>query len=189
MGRFLVLTVVLWDCRLRCNESRPFFDFKMKQPNTTLPGNEQLSQNEAVVTRERFVSSLLTFYVKATMLSTNKRLLYHYPNIVLALIPLGFNSVTFNLHKISSVSLKVEYKVVRIALGLIVGILTIPVGIGVVILIWGLLGIKTHIVVGTSGGETKWPIIFWQKQKAKNFIASINLQLAELEDESNKNRN
>ena len=95
----------------------------------TLPGSQVLASGESVISKQGFISSMSTFYIKSDFAITNKRLIAHFPNIVLGCLPLGFGNITFNLKQISGVNIEVSYKIFK----LLLGVLAIFIGLGSVV--------------------------------------------------------
>jgi len=151
-----------------------------------LPGWQVLSSSEELIKKEKFISSLATFYIKSDFAVTNKRFIAHYPKIVLGILPMWFENITFNLKQISNVNIDVEYKIFKIILWIIAIIFWFWSWSAWVMLIWILLWIlffaswiQVYIKVATSWGVTFCPVVFFEKWKAKRFIQEINTIIAE----------
>lgn len=149
--------------------------------NATLPWWNSLINWEEIVDNTSFASSITTAYISTEVSITNKRLIAHFPKIVLWLFPLWFETVTMNLKQISSVKIDVQYAIMRI----IIAIVAIIVGLNsswIFFLIWLFFlssGISVYTVVQGSGWSTEYiPVVFWQKSLANKFVKKLNETIA-----------
>lgn len=153
----------------------------------SLPWWQVLTNEEKILIKNWFMSSLLTFYIKSEFAVTNKRFIAHYPKIALWLLPLWFNNITFSVKQISWVQIDVSYKIFRLLIWWIwafVGFSNMSEASRwfIVMIIWILLfvsAIWTYIKVVTSWWTTYCPILFWEKGKAEILIQKLNASIAE----------
>ena len=158
----------------------------MEKKEGEISWGQTLIKWENIIREDNFTSSPLTFYMKSNITLTDKRLITHYPNIILKLIPLWFNNTTFNLKQISWVQLHTKYKVIKIAISIIVILVWLFSGeLFVLLLAWFLWiillswWIETYILVTTSWRSTCCPVVFWEKWKVQELINDLNSKIAE----------
>lgn len=156
----------------------------------TLPDGSILVQDEKIVTDKNFPVSIATFYINARAVATNKRFIAHFPKVILGLIPLGFEDVNMSLKQISSVTVKVQYYLLRLFFGAILvmagfGNLSGPdAGAGFFLLLLGVIlfgsGISPYLAVAGTGSEVvKVPVVFWKKSEAIKFSRELNTTIIE----------
>lgn len=154
--------------------------------NNNLPGWQILANWENIVESNSFISSISTFYVKSDFSVTDKRFVGHFPNIVLWMIPLWYNNITFNLKQISGVSIDVAYnfkKIVFWVISLLVwlSLWSVVLFVLAILLALGFFSnwIQIYMTVTTSWWITKCPIVFWEKSKAQELVNKLNSAIAE----------
>lgn len=157
--------------------------------NNNLPGWQVLASWEKVTNRDKLVSSISTFYIKSDFITTDKRFIAHYPNIILWCLPLWFNNLTFNLKQISWVNINISYKIFKILIWIILFIISLSslwswnIWVMLLTLIWSViflsLWIQVYIAVSSSGWTTYCPVVFWEKSKANELIQKLNSTIAE----------
>lgn len=132
----------------------------------------------------RFMTSLLTFYLKGEINRDKNFIKLRIPNTILGLIPLGASKKTIAVNQIASVDTDFRLKFKQLLLGIIVAIIGIDVIsnsnlYGLLVLIFGILTIlnsfQTALVISTTASEAA--IIFFvvfEKAKAEKTADMIN---------------
>ncbi|MHC5937951.1 hypothetical protein [Nostoc sp.] len=148
-----------------------------------------LGQDEQVIAECLFPYSILLFFIKYKVCITNKRFIARIPNVVLFVIPLGTNLITFPLRNISTIITRTEYKLGGFFLA---GIL-ILFGFGnFTKSLFGFIAFICGIILAISSFQTlirveassatplRCPIAVWEKEKALKFTNEINQAITEL---------
>ncbi|MEH1982542.1 hypothetical protein [Nostoc sp.] len=148
-----------------------------------------LGQDEQVIAESSFCYSILLFFINYKVYVTNKRFIARIPNVVLFVIPLGTNLITFPLRNISTIITRTEYKLggffwagILVFLGF--GNLTKSI-FGLIVFICGIIlaiaSFQTLIrVEASSATPLRCPIAVWEKEKALKFTNEINQAVTEL---------
>jgi hypothetical protein len=148
-----------------------------------------LGEDEQLIAKNSFSYSILLFFIKYNVYVTNKRFIARIPNVVLFVIPLGTNLITFPLRNISTIITRTEYKLggffcAGILLFFGFGNFTKSL-FGFIAFLGGIIiaieSFRTLIrVEASSATPLKSPIAVWEKQKALDFTNEINQAIAEL---------
>ncbi len=149
--------------------------------NTSLIKDENIS-NEVDLRR-----SYIPFIPKSKFVLTNKRILAEFVNVLLWIIPIGKNEVTYPLNQISGVRIDTKFSFKEVMIGIIViilGILTLKYIVGIVVIALGAISIlssfQTFIVIqSTAGSAVSQQLIKADRNKATEFINNVNNTLAE----------
>ncbi|GAA1107457.1 hypothetical protein [Arthrobacter flavus] len=81
--------------------------------------NLSFAPGETNVHSEKFSPSVIMFWLKTEIASTNMRIVSKSPNTLLGLIPLGYRDAAFPLSNVSSVGVEVKFSMKRAIFGLI----------------------------------------------------------------------
>jgi len=149
----------------------------------SLPWWQTLSKSEEIILKERILSN---FYLKSDFVITNKRLILHYPNLILWMLPMWFNNSTLNLKQISAVNIDVSYNFKKIWLWVLAILIWLSnnniVALVSFVLIWlffFLLWTQVSLLVSNNWWKLYFPVVFWEKKKAKELVNILNKTLAE----------
>ncbi|MEH2058591.1 MAG: hypothetical protein V7K97_21050 [Nostoc sp.] len=147
-----------------------------------------LGQDEQVIAESSFSYSILLNFIKWKVCVTNKRFIARIPNVVLFVIPLGTNLITFPLRNISTIATATEYKL----WGFFVAGILIFFGFGNLSSLFGFIAFLYGIILAIasfqtlirvdSAGAKSLPcsIAVWEKEKALEFTNKINQAITEL---------
>ena len=147
-----------------------------------------LGQDEQVIAESSFSYSILLFFIKWKVCVTNKRFIARIPNVVLMVIPLGANSITFPLRNVSTISTTTEYKLwsffcagILLFSGFghfnfLLGFIAFILGIILVIASFQIL-IR---IESSSATRIKCQIAVWEKEKALEFTNKINQAIVDI---------
>jgi len=147
----------------------------------------------------RYMTSLLTFYLKGEVKSEQNFITFKVPNTILGLIPLGSKTEKFTINQIASTSTNMKLKLGKLLLGIIVVILGIMllasgedgsfIGMLVLLIIGAnmiLDAFEVDLIVTTTAGQQK-PIDFYifEKGKAEQAERQINAMISGRLDDTN----
>lgn len=143
----------------------------------------------------RFMTSLLTFYLKGEISSQDNFVLLKIPNTILGLIPLGARTENIPINQISLVGSSFHLLVGRFLLGLIAALIGLSV-IGssfifaVIMILVGVLivlnSFQTIFTVDlTSGRNITLSFVIFEKSKATQAEQEINRIISERIDDTN----
>ena len=141
----------------------------------------------------RYITSLLTFYLKGEISSEQNFIVFKNPNTILGLIPLGSKTEKIPVNQIASTSTNFQLKLGKLVLGAIVAISALsmmtrpsennPI-VGALILLfigvnWIIDAFEIDLVVTTTAGQQK-PIDFliFEKEKAELAEQQINAMIS-----------
>lgn len=132
----------------------------------------------------KYMTSLLTFYLKGEIKSEQNFINFKVPNTILGLIPLGSKTEKFIIDQIASTSTNMKLKFGKLVIGIVAIILGISLlaskeeGVFFGFLILLILGInmildafEVDLVVTTTAGQQK-PIDFYIFEKGKAELAA-----------------
>ena len=134
---------------------------------------------EAFMEPIRYMTSLLTFYLKGEIKSEQNFIVFKNPNTILGLIPLGAKTDKYPITQIASTSTNFKLKLGKLILGIIVAIAALSVikdsfvGALVILLFaanWIIDAFEIDLVVTTTAGQQK-PIDFFIFEKGKAQLA------------------
>jgi len=159
-----------------------------------------LIKDENILNEVELRKSYIPFIPKSKFALTNKRVLGEYINVLLWIIPIGKNLVTYPLNQVSGVRIDTKFELKEFIIGLIVtfvGFIFLGSGftgfsfitlmfiiIGIIIIALGIIGIigsfKALLVIQSSAGAAMpLQVIKADKNKAMEFVNSVNNALAE----------
>lgn len=127
----------------------------------------------------RYMTSLLTFYLKGEIKSEQNFIVFKNPNTILGLIPLGAKTDKYPVTQIASTSTNFKLKLGKLILGIIVAIAALSAmkdsfaGALFILLFaanWIIDAFEIDLVVTTTAGQQK-PIDFFIFEKAKAQLA------------------
>lgn len=152
----------------------------VKVENTNiLPDGSLLTKDENIISSKKLPSWILTFYIKATLLLTNKRVVAHFPKIFLWILPLWFENLNINLKQISTVKVDKQFSFWKMLLGLVLIIWWLPTIILPIIWIILLFPNVYIAIYNTWGQVTYIPVVFWQNKLALEFAWTLNNTIIE----------
>ena len=136
----------------------------------------------------RYMTSLLTFYLKGEIKSEQNFIVFKNPNTILGLIPLGSKTEKYPVTQIASTATNFKLKLGKLLLGIIVAIGAIAtmknsfVG-GLIILIfaanWIIDAFEIDLVVSTTAGQQKLIDFFvFEGGKARLAEQQINAMIS-----------
>ncbi len=132
----------------------------------------------------RYMTSLLTFYLKGEIRSEQNFIVFKNPNTILGLIPLGARTERVPINQISSTSASFRLKFLKLVLGIIV----IVIGFSVIsdsfvasLILW-LIGanwvidaFEIDLIIATTDGQERLIDFFiFEKSKAELAESQIN---------------
>ncbi len=143
----------------------------------------------------KYMTSLLTFYLKGEIKSEQNFIVFKNPNTILGLIPLGAKTEKFTINQIASTSTDFKLKLGKLLIGVIVAILGLSVIAnsflaGLILLLIGANSVidafEIDLVVTTTAGQQK-PIDFFIFEKSKAVLAEqqINAMISGRLDDTN----
>jgi len=160
-----------------------------------------LIKDENILNEVELRKSYIPFIPKSKFALTNKRVLGEYINVLLWIIPIGKNLVTYPLNQVSGVRIDTKFELKEFIVGLIVAFvgfsilgsgfagfsfitLMLFIIIGIIIIALGIIGIigsfKALLVIQSSAGAAMpLQVIKSDKNKAMEFVNSVNNALAE----------
>jgi hypothetical protein len=162
-----------------------------------LPGGAQLAPGETPLVGERFMFSMLAFYLHTELTLTNRRLYATQPNTFLWLIPTGTTRSGFPIENIAGVSAGSRFLVLKFLGGLasvVVGLylLAVPGGLptipggGLIWLIVALGGLSAILtspkqaieVMNSGGGVIRFPVSVFERGRTVEFANRVSDALA-----------
>ena len=136
----------------------------------------------------KYMTSLLTFYLKGEIRSEQSFVVFKEPNTILGLIPLGAKTEKYTIDQISSTSTDFKLKLGKLLLGIIAAVLGFSMmsesfaGALIILLIganWIIDAFEIDLVVTTtSGKEKKIDFFIFDKGKANRAEEQINSMIA-----------
>ena len=143
----------------------------------------------------RYMTSLLTFYLKGEIKSEKSFIVFKNPNTILGVIPLGSKVDKYPINQISSTSTNFKLKLGKLILGIIVAVAAFAamkdsfIGALFILLFavnWIIDAFEIDLVVTTTSGLQK-PIDFFIFEKGKAQLAEeqINAMIADRLAETN----
>ena len=131
----------------------------------------------------KYITSLLTFYLKGQIKSDQNFIIFKNPNTILGLIPLGSKTDKYPINQISSVSTNFKMKFLKLVLGIIAIVLAFTMlsepdegaifGMIVFLIIginWIIDAFEVDLTVTTTSGQEKI-IDFFIFEKGKAVLA------------------
>ncbi len=146
-----------------------------------------LIKDESVLHEVEVRRSYLPFIPSSKFALTTKRILAEYTNVFLWAIPTGNNEITYPLNQVSGVRIDSRFSYKSFSIGLLfilLGIFFLKYVVGIIPIVLGIAALlnssETSIVVqSTSGAAVSSRIIKADKDKAKEFINTVNNTIAE----------
>lgn len=143
----------------------------------------------------KYMTSLLTFYLKGEIKSEQNFIVFNEPNTILGLIPLGSKTERFPVAQISSTSTSFSLKLPKLLLGVIVAIgafalMTQSFVLGLILLLlgvnWIIDAFEVYMVVTTTAGQKKFIDFFiFEKGKAQKAEQQINTMISDRLSDTN----
>ena len=155
--------------------------------SSNLPGGIEIASDEQVIDIESFKFGFIQFLLQTKVVLTNRRLAAERPNVILGLIPIGTNKLSFPLENIASVGSSFEFGLVRFLLGVILAIIGLAVTSetagGLIFLLAGVIilmgAFRYSIQVTNNAGQTIiLHLIITQIDRARRFTSQVNTTLA-----------
>lgn len=128
--------------------------------------NIHLTPGEKGLYRRSFRPNLILFWLRTTILVTNKRIAVKYPNTILGVIPLGFEDRSMPIGSVAGLDTSLRVKAGQVIAGFFVAVLGVvlmgqvgsAIFYGLVLLLIGVLvllsGITSSLSVMNNGGGT-----------------------------------
>jgi hypothetical protein len=148
-----------------------------------------LGKEEEVIGEYAFSYSIVLFFIKSKFYVTNKRFVAHIPNVILFVIPVGANTVTYPLKNIGAIRSRMKLRFFKLLIAAILvfsglGLLT-QSPLGLIMLLLGVVaGIESFpclINVETSGAGGLWyQIAIWEKAAAQQLVNEVNQTIADM---------
>lgn len=143
-----------------------------------------------------YITSLLTFYIKATIQRDQNFITFKKPNTILGLIPLGSKKQSFPVTQLSSVESNFKLKLGRLLMGLLIMLIGLAliteeeVALGLLLIIiganHGITAFEIRMTVKMSTGEAKTiPFFIFEKGKADLAEDSIRKMISDRLDDMN----
>jgi hypothetical protein len=143
----------------------------------------------------KYMSSLLTFYLKGEISGDQNSVTFKTPNTILGLIPLGTQSDKIFVNQIASISTNFQLKFKSLLLGVIVAIVGLCFLksffiLALILLIlganWIINAFEIYLVLSTTGNKTKQVNFFiFEKAKAELAEQQINALISNRMDDTN----
>ncbi len=138
----------------------------------------------------KYMTGLLTFYLKGEISTDQNFLKLKLPNTILALIPLGAKNDSIPVQQLSSVSSNFKLNLKRFLVGVVICLVGFScfsssdgiVG-GLILLLWGastvITSFATELKVATTAGKEYFiPFLIFEKAKASQAEQLINNMIA-----------
>ena len=143
----------------------------------------------------RYITSLLTFYLKGEISTDQNFIKFKEPNTILGLIPLGAKTQNVAINQIASTQTNMKLKLLKLIIGIVLAVLGFSmfsesfVG-GLIILIIGANSIidafEIDLQVNLTSGQVKAIDFFiFEKAKAEQAAAQINSMISNRLDDTN----
>ena len=136
----------------------------------------------------KYMTSLLTFYLKGQIKSDQNFIVFKNPNTILGLIPLGAKTEKFPVTQIAATATNFKLKFVKLLLGIFVAILGFvmmkdSVAGALILLVisanWIIDAFEIDLVVTTTAGQEKCIDFFvFEKKKAVSAEQQINAMIS-----------
>lgn len=146
----------------------------------------------------KFMTSLLTFYLKGEIGQQDNFIKLKIPNTILSFIPLGSHGENLPINQISMVGTSFHLLIGRFLLGIILAFIGLAfmgdsVLYGFIILVIGVLTVinafQTILVIDlTSGRSIAMSFVVFEKSKAAQAAQDINKLISERIDDTNNRR-
>lgn len=143
----------------------------------------------------KYITSLLTFYLKGEIGSEQNYIRFKEPNTILGLIPLGSKTESVPINQISSVTSNFKLKLGKLIVGIIVLIFAFvsfreAFVLGLVLLIIAANSVidafEIDLEISMTSGQKKLIVFFiFEKSKAELAVKSINEMVANRLDDTN----
>ena len=149
----------------------------------SLPAGVILSKEEAVLSHESIMFSILFFFLNTDIYLTDKRIIVEAPRVVLGMIPVGREHFAFPLRNIAGIQVLTDYRFRFIIPGIILIILGVKGN--VISLIFGILFLLvsfslTLTLTNNAGQKTLVPVSLLESAKAKMLVQEVSTAIAEL---------
>ena len=143
----------------------------------------------------RYITSLLTFYLKGEISTDQNFIRFKEPNTILGLIPLGAKTQNVAINQISSTQTNMKLRLGKLIVGAIVAILGLSslsdsfIG-GLILLFLGvnifLDAFEIDLIVNMTSGQTKAiDFYIFEKAKAQLAVERINAMISNRLDDTN----
>lgn len=152
-----------------------------------------LANSESISREDTFTANLVLFWLKADYKLTNKRITGVTPNTLLGFIPIGKKQIAQPLKTIASVMSSTKFHPKRFVIGMIfLAIVGNTINelesfdpMALFFFIIGAVNLansytSTFIISNTGGQNQTYEISILEKQKVKDFVDKVNLEIAEL---------
>ncbi|MBQ9121615.1 MAG: hypothetical protein IJY12_04565 [Clostridia bacterium] len=146
----------------------------------------------------RYMTSLLTFYLKGEIRQEQNFVNLKKPNTILGVIPLGAKKDSIPVTQLASVESDFSLRIKRLIIGLVVAILGVSIIsdifiLGLICLVLGvnyiLTAFETYLTIRTTAGETKLvSFLIFEKGKAEQAETQIRSIISMRLDDTNNRR-
>jgi hypothetical protein len=151
----------------------------------SVPEGVSLAPGEQVLGSGRFSVSNVLFFIHWQLVITNRRIVGRVPNTILAVIPLGFNQVSYPLPNVAGVAVRRAYSAGVFLFGVLFVLFGIspqassPVGAIVIGLLLIVAAFRNSIQVTNSGGDKiRHSVSFMDRAAAETFVQQVNTAIA-----------
>lgn len=151
-------------------------------PDQRLPEGVTLAPGEQILGGGEFRVSNLLFFMHWRMVVTSKRIIGRVPNTILAIIPLGFNQVSYPLPNVAGVAVGRSYSALAFLVGALMVLAFGSRGNIVGVLIGAAIFVaafRNNIQITNSGGDKiRHGVSFLDRAAAESFVHTVNTVIA-----------